>query len=397
MRRAITFLSVSCLFAVGVIWAGNTPALDFDKQVDSTGIVEHAKQQGQMRRGLPRQLALHDWELPVEILKAGKNADHLVAKPESSVVDNPTQKAPLPLPRTVACDEYPTDRDDPGGPTPSLCGKGKLSIIHESQTRISPLSPVTGPYQPIVRDNPEYQQALSLRTQLEGGVGLTVLGGPVSAGIPGSGPLLAEFPAMAAHYDQAFKMAVALDRDDESLSDFADRIISWDNRMRARSNRLDTDGEIYDRLCLSHPVPPDEKKQCDAYVARYNQCVRAHNASLQKLRALAKVWQDQKACLQAKGDSFKSSFADWIKTTVLSWIGRAKKVADDGYDCKLTRIEKINNNPRWAVHCSYACKSRPGEHCGIAWAWDHDPNIGEIMAVCPDFSTIPPVSCPAPF
>lgn len=70
---------------------------------------------------------------------------------------------------------------------------------------------------------------------------------------------------------------------------------------------------------------------------------------------------------------------------------------DEGYGCKLTKIDQINNNPRWAVHCPYACKSRPGEHCGIAWAWDHEPSLGEIMAVCPDFSNIPPVMCPAPF
>lgn len=397
MRRLTTFIVISFLASTAPPpMANDNHGIDFEAGKDASGIVAHAKEQGQMRRVRPLHHALDIGELPGELRKLG-GKEGVPPLPQEPSNARGNDKRPLPLPSKVACDDYPVSGDDPGGSVPSLCGTGDSSRGIANFARNPALSPVTGPYEPIVRDDPDYMKALRLKGQLEGGAGLSNEGSAITTGIPGSGPVLAQFPPIAAQYDNFWRTAVALDRDDESLSAFGVRLNTWYDNLLARKKLLDSHEQTFNQLCTGRRLPADEKRQCDAYAKRHNNCVDAHNASLQRFNGLVKVWQDQKTCLQTKGNSFKSKFLDWIKITVLGWIGQADKVLDEGYGCKLTRIEKINNNPRWAVHCTYTCKSHPGERCGIAWAWDHDPKMGEIMAVCPDFSNVPPVMCPAPF
>lgn len=396
MRRIATFIVMSFLaLTTSLLMANDKHGIDFDKGTDATGIIEHAKEQGRMRHARPLHQVLDEGELPRELARLGV-ARVVPSLPQETSNSQGIDKRPLPLPNKVACDEYPISEDDSGGSIPSLCGKGVSLDGAVVLTGKPAVTPVTGPYQPIVRDDPDYKRALYLKGQLEGGAGFHNHVNIISMGVPGSGPVLAQFPAIAARYDQYWKTSVALDRDDESLSVFADRLNAWYGKIQARRKLFASHKQTYKQLCEGRQLPRDEQIQCDAYANRFNDCVDVHNASLSKLQGLIQVWKDQRACLQSKGDSFKSSFLDWVKNTVRSWIGQATKVLEDGLDCKIGKTTLANNNGRWALHCSYTCKSHTGP-CGIAGVFDHEPTAGEIELVCPDFANRPPVMCPAPF
>lgn len=396
MRRGATFIVMAFLaLTTSRLLANDNHGINFDKGTDATGIVEHAKEQGRMRRARPLHQVLDVGELPRELARRGA-ARVVSSLPQETSSTQGIDKRPLPLPGKVACDEYPISEDDSGGSTPSLCGKGASLDGAVDFAGKPSLSPVTGPYKPIVQDAPDYMKALSLKGQLEGGVGFSNQVSVFTTGVPGSGPVLAQFPPIAARYDQYWKTSVALDRDDESLSAFADRLNAWYGKIQARRKLFASHKQTYNQLCEGRQLPRDEQIQCDAYADRFNDCVDVHNASLSKLQGLIQAWKDQRACLQAKGDSFKSSFLDWVKNTVRGWIGQANKVLEEGLDCKLGKPSLANNNGRWALHCPYICKSHAGP-CGIAAVFDHSPTAGEVMLVCPDFSNRPPVMCPAPF
>lgn len=385
MRR---ILKITLLVAggLGVAFpaAAQQKKVDFDNGKDDTGIIEQAKTEGSLRYANPLRTLAAPRALPKGLTPAIKRTVHQRSAHVESGLD---------LPSSVPCDSYPTSADDPGGATPDFCGSGAAGRSLKQRKAASATT-----YTSWVEGNPDYAEALSLKSQLEGG-GVGVRAGGVSslASVPGAGPVLDRWPPIAAQHGTYLDQASRLDGQVDSFSAFTTRLNSWGGKIQARIDEANADTNQYNAACLGRPLPPDEYQACNAYKARFDQCVSAQNASLQQFQGLVQVWNNDKQCLQSNGDSFVKTFLDWIAGIVKPWISDAKKALEDGSDCVVGKISLTNNNKVWALHCPYTCKSEPGVPCGIAAAFDHEPAVWEIMATCPDVSKIPPVMCPGPF
>lgn len=401
MRRAITVFSISwalaaaCLaFSVGPLEAGDTLKVDFDNGGDSTGIVEHARRQGRMRRA-PVPLPMSEIKQPEDLerlgLLMGFAREHKFVPPQA---ESP-KMGRLPLPSGVACDQMPVSKDDPGGPTPSLCIAGKDRSRHEVAPSNTNFVPVTGPYEPLPRDNQDYKESVELKPQL-GPVGdviksaspdmLSKFAGPFPPP-PIRGPLHVrwnEFDTMRTNF---IADARRLDADDEAQSQFAYRLNKWLDNIRARKPVLDYQLSEYNRLCMGRQLPDDEFRQCKDFVTRYNNCVRAHNASLAERDRLAGVWQDNKRCLQSRGDAFRAQIVNWANVKIKPWLSDAKAAIAAACN-RLRALELLPVNPKVAtggkalIFRAWAYFEGEAKQCPVSYLWSADPAIGSL-AVSP--------------
>jgi hypothetical protein len=379
----ITLLAAGGLGAV-LPAAAQQKKVDFDSGKDDTGIIAQVKKEGSLRYANPLRTLDARSTLPAGLVPAKKGSVH---KRSAHVVERG-----LDLPSSVPCDSYPPSADDPGGATPDFCGSGAAG---RSSAQRKAASATT--YASWVESNSDYAEALSLKSQLEGG-GVGFRSGGVSslASVPGAGPILDRWPPIASQHGTYLNQAGLLDGQGDSFSAFTARLNNWGGKIQARLDEAKTDTDQYNAACLGRPLPPDEYQACNAYKAGFDQCVSAHNASQQQFQSLVQIWNNNKQCLQSSGDSFVKTFLDWITSVVKPWASDAKKALQDDSDCAVGKISLQPNNGTWALHCPYTCKSYSGQ-CGLAGAFDHEPTFGEIMALCPDFSRRPPVLCPAPF
>lgn len=312
--------------------------IDFDKGVDGTGIIEKAQKQGRMRRARP----LHPL---LELIKQSPELESIRLRyPAAGNVDAAEFKEPatpkgrLPLP-TLGCDRMPPGRDDPGGATPSLCITNKQN----NQARLAPSSPnfgpVTGPYEPLPRDNEEYKQSITLKEKLgTAGEGLVAAVAALESGkdrsIPGPvrNALLTRWFALDQERTNLIIASRPLDADDEALSQFASRLNTWLDRIRARKQILDSNVSDYNRICLGRPLPEDEFKQCEDFRLRYKSCAEAHNASLAERNRLTGLWQDNRKCLEARGTDFRTAVLNWMNQIIKPWINDTTQALENACD-----------------------------------------------------------------
>lgn len=321
MRR-IPF-SAALLLLAGLLRAADSPPVDFDNGRDASGIIEHARKQGRLRYALPLD--------PIE--EAGPQPaglDSLPALTEPAIEVETTGKLPLPI--GTGCEQDP-GADDPGGETPSLCAVSKAASRSRGATT---LVPITGPYEPLPRDNPEYKESLALRERIIGDVGVT---GPIPP--PVREALLNRWNLLDAKRTELILAARPLDTDDERLSRFARRLNVWFDLIMQRKAVLDANTATYNRLCLGRPLPDDEFRQCEAYRSRFNSCVDRHNASRRERNRLVGVWQSGKQCLEARGVPFREMVANWANRTVKPWISDAIKALAGDCDA----VKRVNMSP----------------------------------------------------
>lgn len=385
MRRALSFLTFSCLLAVGVIWAGDAPSVDFDKKVDSTGIVEHAKRRGKMRRAMPLNPIATVKKLPAEL-----EAFRVAAATLSTAMDSPVarEKGRLPLP-TLACDQMPPSADDPGGETPSLCLDVRRANSASKIESAMGYSPITGPYEPLPRDNEDYKQTIDLKEKLgtagEGFDTSSLKESAKAGSIPGPvrNALLTRWIALDQERTNLILAARPLDSDDESLYRFAVRINTWYDRIVARKRILDSNIADYNRLCLGRELPRDEYEQCEAYRARGNRCIELHNASLAENDRLVGIWQSGKKCLEARGTDFRTWVLNWINQVIKPWIGDARKALDDACG-KLKTIAlvpaapKVPTGGKSLIFKAWPTFEDGAKPCPVSYLWRADPAIGNL-------------------
>lgn len=371
MRR-IPF-SAALLLLAGILRAGDSPEIDFNNGRDASGIIEHARKQGRLRYALPLD--------PIE--EAGPQPaglETLPALPEPSIEVETTGK--LPLPTGTGCEQDP-GKDDPGGETPSLCAVSKAASRNLKATM---LVPITGPYEPLPRDNPEYKDSIVLRERLMGDVGKT---GPVPP--PVRDALLNRWNLLDAKRTELIRAARPLDTDDERLSRFARRLNVWFDRIMQRKAVLDANAATYNRVCLGRPLPEDEFRQCEAYRSRFNSCVDRHNASLRERNRLAGVWQSGKECLVRRGVPFREMVANWANRTVKPWISDAIKALEGSCrKVKSVRITPANPVPLRTGGDTLTMQGFPvheegeGSPCPIVdWKWDKFNDQGDIGTLLP--------------
>jgi hypothetical protein len=248
-------------------------------------------------------------------------------------------KGRLPLP-TLACDQMPPSGDDPGGETPSLCLDAKSAKRGESAGQSGTnFAPITGPYEPLPRDNEEYRQSIDLKEKLgTAGEGIVATVSLLPSGkdrsIPGHvrNALLTRWFALDQERTNLIIAARPLDSDDEALYRFAVRINTWYDRIVARKRVLDSNISDYNRLCLGRQLPRDEFEQCEAYRIRGNKCVDSHRASLAENERLVGVWQSGKKCLEARGTDFRTWVLNWINQVIKPWIGDTTQALENACD-----------------------------------------------------------------
>jgi hypothetical protein len=216
----------------------------------------------------------------------------------------------------------PPSSDDPGGGTPALCGKKR----NPAATILDPnFVPITGPYEPLPRDDQDFQEAVGLKSQIEG-VG-AVKGAPSTKGSipqPVREALLNRWPPLYSKRSELIAQAKPLDADDEALSRFAYRLNVWLDAIKRRKPVLDSQLAQYNSGCLGRPLPDGEYQACEAYRVRYNNCSARHNASLAERNRLADVWYQGKSCLETRGSSFRTRVRDWVIAYVKPWVTDAK-------------------------------------------------------------------------
>jgi hypothetical protein len=321
MRRQhfIVLMFASLISAVSTSHAGDTQ-VDFDKGKDHSGIVETARKQKNKR-----------WAKPLDKIKefSTKFADlDNTPRPNQSAPTTPTiapmvSTAAFFPPSAVACDQMPPSSDDPGGSTPALCGKKRRSNAASSPG--ANVVPITGPYEPLPRDDKDYQDAVWLKSQIDG-IG-AVNGVPnAKASIPPAvrDALLNRWPPLYSKRSDLIAQARPLDADDEALSRFAYRLNVWLDNIKRRKSLLDSQGAQYDSGCLGRPLPEDEYRQCESYRLRFNNCVAGHNASLNERTRLADAWYQGKSCLTTRGNSFRARVTDWVIGLVRPWVADAR-------------------------------------------------------------------------
>jgi len=312
---------------VNTLHAGDTQ-VDFDKGKDHSGIVETARKQKSKR-----------WAKPLDKIKefSTKFADlDNMPRPAQSSPTTPTiaplvSTAALFPPSAVACEQMPPSSDDPGGGTPALCGKKRRTDSASSPA--ANIVPITGPYEPLPRDDKDYQDAVWLKSQIEGiGAVNGVPNTKASIPPPVRDALLNRWPPLYSKRTELIAQARPLDADDEALSRFAYRLNVWLDNIKRRKPILDSQLAQYNSGCLGRPLPDDEYKQCESYRSRFNDCVGRHNASLNERNRLAGVWQEGKNCLTSRGNSFRARVRDWITLIVKPWVEDARKALANACD-----------------------------------------------------------------
>lgn len=321
MRRQILFvvLFASVLCAAGPALAED-PHVDFNNSRDKSGIIETARKQKNTH-----------WAKPLDKVKEISTKFYeLDALPRPSqptpvvpAIATPTVKGAFYPPSGVACDQMPPSADDPGGGTPALCGKKRHADSASSPSEN--IVPITGPYEPLPRDDQDYQDAVWLKSQIEG-VGV-VNGTPTDKGSippPVRDALLNRWPPLYSKRTELIAQARPLDADDEALSRFAYRLNVWLDNIKRRKTLLDSQLAQYNSGCLGRPLPEDEYRQCETYRLRFNDCVARHNASLSERNRLADVWYQGKSCLTNRGNSFRARVTDWVSGIVKPWTADAR-------------------------------------------------------------------------
>lgn len=318
--------------------ANDKQSIDFDKGIDGTGIIERAQKQGRMRRARPLHPLLELIKQPPELESLRSLYPEARIANVTEFKEPATPKGRLPLP-TLGCDRMPPGSDDPGGATPSLCITNKQA----NQARLAPsnpnFGPITGPYEPLPRDNEEYKQSVILKEKLgTAGEGLIAEVAALPSGkdrsIPGHvrNALLTRWFALDQERTNLIIAARPLDADDEALSRFGFRLNTWLDRIRARKQILDSNVSDYNRICLGRPLPDDEFKQCEDFRSRYKSCAEAHNASLAERNRLTGLWQDNRKCLEARGTDFRTWVLNWINQVIKPWIGDSTQALENACD-----------------------------------------------------------------
>lgn len=375
MRRAPFFaiLSAGLLSVAGLLRAGDSPPVDFDNGRDASGIIEHARKQGRLRYALPLDPIKEAGPQPAGL-------ETLPALPEPSIEVETTGR--LELPTGTGCEQDP-GKDDPGGETPSLCAASKAATRN---LKAAALVPVTGPYEPLPRDNPEYKESIALRERIIGDVGVTGTIPP-----PVREALLNRWNLLDAKRTELIQAARPLDTDDERLSRFARRLNVWLDRINQRRTVLNANAATYNRLCLGRPLPDDEFRQCEAYRSRFNNCVDRHNASLGERNRLAGVWQSGKQCLESRGIPFREMVANWANRTVKIWnLDATKALAGGCRKVKSVRITPANPVPLRTGGDTLTLQGFPvheegeGSPCPIvSWEWSKFSDDGDIGTLTP--------------
>ena len=321
MRRQMLFviLFASVLCAAGPALAED-PQVDFNNSRDKSGIIETARKQKATR-----------WAKPLdEVKEISTKFYELDALPRPSqpapvvpAIATPTAEGAFYPPSGVACDQMPPSADDPGGGTPALCSKKRRADSASSSS--ANVVPITGPYEPLPRDDQNYQDAVWLKSQIEG-IG-AVNGVPTAKGSippPVRDALLNRWPPLYSKRTELIAQARPLDADDEALSRFAYRLNVWLDNIKRRKPILDSQLAQYNSGCLGRPLPEDEYLKCESYRLRFNDCVARHNASLNERNRLADVWYQGKSCLTTRGNSFRARVTDWVIGLVRPWVADAR-------------------------------------------------------------------------
>lgn len=321
MRRQMLFviLFASVLCAADPALAED-PQVDFNNSRDKSGIIETARKWKDTR-----------WAQPLdEVKEISTKFYELDALPRPSqpapvvpTISTPTAKGAFYPPSDVVCDQMPPSADDPGGGTPALCGKKRRADSASSPS--ANVVPITGPYEPLPRDDQDYQDAVWLKSQIEG-IG-AVNGAPTAKGSippPVRDALLNRWPPLYSKRTELIAQARPLDADDEALSRFAYRLNVWLDNIKRRKPILDSQLAQYNSGCLGRPLPEDEYSKCESYRLRFNDCVGRHNASLNERNRLADVWYQGKSCLTTRGNSFRARVTDWVSGIVKPWAADAR-------------------------------------------------------------------------
>lgn len=318
LRQSKTIVLLGALLITLPLFAED-PKIDFNAGRDHSGIIESARNQKKGRWAKPLQEILEFSTKFAEL----DNLPHPSTPAQTVPATAPTATGAFYPPSGVACDQMPPSSDDPGGGTPALCGKKRGTAVLGSPS--AKFVPITGPYEPLPRDNQEYQDAVALKSQIEGvGVGK---GSPSALGSippPIRDALLNSWPPLFSKRADLIAQARPLDADDEALSRFAYRLNVWLENIRRRKPVLDSQLSQYNSGCLGRPLPEDEYRQCEAYRIRFNDCASRHNASLNERNRLAGIWQDGKNCLLSRGNSFRIRVNDWVNGIVKPWVADAR-------------------------------------------------------------------------
>lgn len=331
MKRSL-LLCAGLLSLTGVLRAGDAATVDFEENRDSSGIVEQARRQGRLRYASPLAAIRGVDEDPSGVWSSPSSPG--LPESDASPMPGVGTTGNLGLPAETGCERHPPSKDDPQGETPSLC----VATSSPTVVRKSVAAPITGPYEPLPRDNPEYAESVQLRDRINGGVGKLA---PVPP--PVRDALLSRWNQLDARRSELIQAARPLDADDERLSAFAARLRLWSDRIWQRRAILEANLATYNRLCLGRPLPEDEFRQCNDYRIRFNKCVDAHNASVDERSRLVGIGQDGLRCLRSRGDAFRVQVTNWINLTVKPWIVDAKKALEEG-DCEA--VKSVNITPR---------------------------------------------------
>lgn len=294
--------------------------VDFNSGIDRSGIIETAGRQKKQRWAKPLA-KIQDFSTKfVDLDNLPRPAQSAPTTP--TIATSAAKDAFFP-PSAVACDQMPPSSDDPGGGTPALCGKKRRTDSASSPA--ANVVPITGPYEPLPRDDKDYQDAVWLKSQIEG-IGV-VNGVPTAKGSippPVRDGLLNRWPPLYSKRTELIAQARPLDADDEALSRFAYRLNVWLDNIKRRKPILDSQLAQYNSGCLGRPLPEDEYRQCESYRLRFNDCVARHNASLSERNRLADVWYQGKSCLTTRGNSFRARVTDWVIGLVRPWATDAR-------------------------------------------------------------------------
>lgn len=319
MRRQSTAVALFGTLLLAVPLCAEDPKVDFNAGKDHSGIVESAKKQRKGRWAKPLT-KLQDFSGKYSLLDALSRPAQSTQPVQAPATDSTSLLYP---PSAVACDQMPPSSDDPGGGTPALCGKKRTASTLTSTSGL--FVPITGPYEPLPRDDQDYQDAVGLKSQID-----SVGAGKGAPSIKGSIPppirdaLLNRWPNLYNKRMELITQSKPLDADDESLSRFAYRLNVWYDTIKRRKSALDSQLAQYNSGCLGRPLPDGEYQACESYRVRFNSCAANHNASLNERNRLADVWYQGKSCLETRGNSFRNRVRDWVIGIVKPWSADAR-------------------------------------------------------------------------
>lgn len=354
------------------------PQVDFNSGKDRSGIVESAGRQKKQRWAKPLTKIE---EFSTKFAELDNLPRPSPPEPVAAVSAAPTAEGAFYPPSGIACEKMPPSSDDPGGGTPALCGKTRRSAVAgESDANIVP---ITGPYEPLPRDDQDYQDAVALKSQIEGvGVVKGALNDKASIPPPIRDALLNRWPPLFSKRTELIAQARPLDADDEALSRFAYRLNVWLDNIKRRKPVLDSQLAQYNSGCLGRPLPEDEYRQCESYRIRFNDCAARHNASLNERNRLAGVWQEGKNCLTARGNSFRARVTDWVIGIVKPWAADARaalaKACDPLVSVAATATPQTIGPRKTSLlkaEPKYSTTGPDSKPCSTKFKWSPDINL----------------------